>query len=276
MRASLETSPRGRSEPERSDGPPALITASGVRKQYGGATGVVALDGVSLDIAKGEFVSLLGPSGCGKSTFLRCVSGLERPTGGDLRLDGRPIQGPPPGLGMAFQRDALLDWMTVLDNVLLPADFGGFPKRTYEPQARRLLGMVGLTGFADAYPAALSGGMRQRVAICRSLLMDPDLLLMDEPFGALDALTRDQLNVDLHHLWLERRMTVVFVTHSITEAVFLSSRVVVFSPRPGRIVEDIAIDLPAERRLAVRDSPRFAHFTRHIRGLFERMGLIHD
>lgn len=254
-----------------------MIRASDVVKRFGnGDKGVTALDGISLAIEEGEFVSLLGPSGCGKSTFLRCLAGIETATTGSLLIDGKPVDGPPDRLGMAFQRDALLDWFDVLENVLLPADFGGKRKRDYEPRARELLAMVGLKGFVNAYPRALSGGMRQRVAMCRSLLLDPRLLLMDEPFGALDALTRDQLNVDLHHLTQQRKMTAVFVTHSISEAVFLSTRVVVFSPRPGRVVEDIAIDLPRERRLAVRESKEFADYTRHIRGLFEKMGLIHD
>ncbi len=254
-----------------------MIHASQIVKRFGNAeTGVTALDGISLDIGEGEFVSLLGPSGCGKSTFLRCLAGIETPTAGTLNIDGEPVKGPPDRLGMAFQRDALLDWFNVLDNVLLPADFRGERKRDYEPRARELLGMVGLAAFLDAYPRALSGGMRQRVAICRSLLLNPRLLLMDEPFGALDALTRDQLNVDLHHLSQQRQMTVVFVTHSISEAVFLSTRVVVFSPRPGRIVEDIRVDLPRERRLSVRETAEFGGYARHIRGLFEQMGLIHD
>lgn len=253
-----------------------FIRASEVTRRFGGTTGLLALDGISLDIADGEFVSLLGPSGCGKSTFLRCLAGLDRPTSGTLRLESKPIQGPPDRLGIAFQRDALLDWFNVLENVLLPADFGGFSKRDYEPRARELLRMVGLKDFADAYPSALSGGMRQRVAICRSLLLTPKLLLMDEPFGALDALTRDQLNIDLHHLWAEQRMTAVFVTHSIAEAVFLSTRIVVFSPRPGRIVENVTLDLPANRHLALREAPDFLAYTRRFRGLFEQMGLIHD
>ena len=178
--------------------PRAMISAQGVQKRYGGADGLLALENVTLDIAEGEFVSLLGPSGCGKSTFLRCLAGLERPTGGSLLLDGASINGPPEKLGVAFQRDALLDWFSVLENALLPADFGGYDKKVYEPRARELLTMVGLKDFTHVYPSALSGGMRQRAAICRSLLLKPRLLLMDEPFGALDALTRDQLNVDLH------------------------------------------------------------------------------
>ncbi|MBV9065761.1 MAG: ABC transporter ATP-binding protein [Methylobacteriaceae bacterium] len=261
---------------EVSDRSRPMIEAKSIRKRFGDENGLLAIEDVTLDVREGEFVSLLGPSGCGKSTFLRCLAGLETPTDGTLLLNGATISGPPERLGIAFQRDALLDWFNVLQNTLLPAEFGGYDKRKLEPRARELLQMVGLQNFAKAYPNALSGGMRQRAAICRSLLLEPRLLLMDEPFGALDALTRDQLNVDLHHIWTERRMTVVFVTHSITEAVFLSTRVVVFSPRPGRIVEDVQLKLPTERKLAVRESSEFASYTRHIRALFEQMGLIHD
>jgi NitT/TauT family transport system ATP-binding protein len=253
-----------------------MIAASDVVKRFGGVQGVTALDGVSVNISEGEFVSLLGPSGCGKSTLLRCLAGLETPTSGTLLIENAPLNGPPDRLGMAFQRDALLDWFDVLDNVLLPADFAGHRKRDYLPSAKQLLSMVGLTDFTHSYPHMLSGGMRQRAAMCRSLLLDPRLLLMDEPFGALDALTRDQLNVDLHRLWSDRKMTVVFVTHSIAEAVFLSTRILVFTPRPGRIVEDISVNLPAARKLAVRETTEFGTYTRHIRGLFERMGLIHE
>ncbi|MBP7065020.1 ABC transporter ATP-binding protein [Ferrovibrio sp.] len=253
-----------------------LIRARDVAKRFGGPDGLLALDRVSLEIAEGEFVSLLGPSGCGKSTFLRCLAGLERPSDGALELNGVPITEPPERLGIAFQRDALLDWCSVRDNVLLPAEFGNLPRRDYAARADQLLAMVGLAGFGDAYPATLSGGMRQRVAICRSLLLEPQLLLMDEPFGALDAMTRDQLNVDLQKIWAARQMTTVFVTHSISEAVYLSSRVLVFSARPGRILADIAIDLPQPRKLADRESAAFTGYVRQIRGIFESMGLIHD
>ncbi|MFT3799707.1 MAG: ABC transporter ATP-binding protein [Burkholderiaceae bacterium] len=237
---------------------------------------VLALDRIDLSIAQGEFVSFLGPSGCGKSTMLRCMAGLDRPSDGLLAIDGVRVDGPPANLGLALQRDALLEWADVLDNVLLPADFRGEPRQRYEARGRELLDMVGLTDFVHAYPHALSGGMRQRVAICRALLMTPGLLLMDEPFGALDALTRDQLNVDLRKLWEAERMTVVFVTHSITEAVFLSSRVVMFKPRPGQIVDDVAVDLGEPRRLAVRETPAFGALSRHFRGCFEQMGVIHE
>jgi NitT/TauT family transport system ATP-binding protein len=259
--------------PANDAGAEQLIFASGLTKRFGP---VLALDGIDLDVRKGEFVSLIGPSGCGKSTLLRCLAGLDRPSEGILTLNGAPIDAPPRRLGIALQRDALLEWADVLDNVLLPADFAGEPRARWEPRAREFLAMVGLADFVHAYPHALSGGMRQRVAICRALLMAPDLLLMDEPFGALDALTRDQLNVDLHKLWEADRMTVVFVTHSIAEAAFLSSRIVVFRPRPGRIIDDLPVRLSAPRRLAMRESPEFGELTRHLRGCFERMGLIHE
>ena len=239
-------------------------------KRFGGANGLLALDGISLDIAEGEFVSLLGPSGCGKSTFLRCLASLEKPTSGTLLIDGAPVDGPPEGLGMAFQRDALLDWFDVLENVLLPADFAGGRKNDFEPRAQELLAMVGLREFAHVYPRALSGGMRQRVAMCRSLLLDPRLLLMDEPFGALDALTRDQLNVDFHQLARNGAMTVVFVTHSIAEAVFLSTAHHRLQPAAGtRGRGHLRRPAGASARLALRETPgiRRLHppFAHHLR-----------
>lgn len=238
--------------------------------------GITALANISLTIAPGEFVSVLGPSGCGKSTLLRCIAGLEIPTTGSIRVGGAMVTAPPEHLGIVFQRDALLEWRTVLDNLMLPVEFRGGRRDDARVRAQALLEMVGLKGFEGRYPAQLSGGMRQRVAICRALVDDPMLLLMDEPFGALDALTRDQLNVELQKLWLTDRKTVVFVTHSITEAVFLSDRIVVFSPRPGSVAEIIPIDLPRPRRLAVRATQEFLRDATHIRELFERMGLLKE
>lgn len=247
-----------------------------MRKVYGGETPLTALDGISLDIRPGEFVSILGPSGCGKSTFLRCIAGLEETSSGSLKADGREISGPPDHVGMVFQRDALLEWRTIARNIMLPIEFAGKPVANYQQPMRDLLKLVGLTDFASKYPRELSGGMRQRAAICRALIDQPSLLLMDEPFGALDALTRDQMNAELQRIWLETRNTVVFVTHGIAEAVYLADRVVVFSPRPGRIADIIEIDLPRPRKLAVRETPEFGKYTNRIRALFHDMGLLNE
>ncbi|MCD0506021.1 ABC transporter ATP-binding protein [Bordetella petrii] len=252
------------------------VAARDVGKQYPGERGVRALDTVSLQLPAGRFLSILGPSGCGKSTFLRCVAGLETITQGELRVEGRAVQGPPDGIGMVFQRDALLDWRSIRRNVLLPVEFARKPVSAYADKVRALLALTGLQDFADSYPHELSGGMRQRAAICRALVDDPRLLLMDEPFGALDALTRDQMNVELQRIWMETRNTVLFVTHGIAEAVFLGDEVMVFSPRPGRVVESIPIDLPRPRPLSVRETPEFGRYVSHIRGLFQQMGLIDE
>jgi NitT/TauT family transport system ATP-binding protein len=252
------------------------VSARDVSKQYPGERGVRALDSVSVDLPAGRFVSVLGPSGCGKSTFLRCVAGLETISAGELRVEGWPVKGPPDGIGMVFQRDALLDWRSIRRNVLLPIEFARKRVDGYAAKARDLLALTGLQDFADSYPNELSGGMRQRAAICRALIDDPRLLLMDEPFGALDALTRDQMNVELQRIWMEIRNTVLFVTHGIAEAVFLSDTVIVFSPRPGRIVETLEIDLPRPRPLAVRESAEFGGYVRRIRDLFQDMGLIDE
>jgi len=251
------------------------IEVRAVGKRFGNP-GVIALEEINVSIRPGEFVSVLGPSGCGKSTLLRCIAGLEVPSAGSIRVNGAEVSGPPAGLGMVFQRDALLDWRNVSDNLMLPIDFRRGDRGAARARAASLLAMTGLTGFESAYPAQLSGGMRQRVAICRALVDDPVLLLMDEPFGALDALTRDQMNVELQRMWLAEHKTVLFVTHSISEAIFLGDRVIVFTPRPGRIAEVLDIDLPRPRRLAVRGSEAFNAYATRIRTLFEGMGLLKE
>jgi NitT/TauT family transport system ATP-binding protein len=209
-----------------------------------------ALDGISLDIARGEFVALLGPSGCGKTTLLKILAGLVGGFDGTVQLDGRPIVKPSLEVGVVFQEPTLLPWRTVLDNILLPVELVKLDRQAHVPRATELMHKVGLAGFEHRYPKELSGGMRQRAGICRALVRDPQVLLMDEPFGALDAMTREFLNVELQRIWWGTGKTVVFVTHSIPEAVFLADRVVVMSPRPGRIAEIVDIDLPRPRKLA--------------------------
>jgi NitT/TauT family transport system ATP-binding protein len=250
------------------------IELRGAGKVYPSRRGeVVALQDVNLDIEDGEFVSLLGPSGCGKSTLLKCVAGLEDISSGKLLVRGEPVDGPPLGLGMVFQRDLLLDWRTVLDNTLIMAEFQGLDRREQKPRAIALLERFGLGGFIDRHPWELSGGMRQRAAICRALLTEPQILLMDEPFGALDAMTRDDLNVELTRIWQTARRTVLFVTHSIAEAIFLSDRVVVMTPGPGRVREVVRIELPRPRPLAVQGTPEFAAYVTYLRGLFAELGV---
>jgi len=252
-----------------------FVEISGAGKTYRSGLGdVVALADITLAIRPGEFLSVLGPSGCGKSTLLRCLAGLDRPTSGRISIGGRPVDGPPEDLGVVFQRDVLLEWRTVLDNVLLGVEIRRRDVRQWRPKALALLDLLGLKGFADRHPWELSGGMRQRVSICRALLMDPALLLMDEPFGALDAMTRDDLNLELQRVWLEGRKTVFFVTHSITEAIFLGDRVVVMSPSPGRLADIIEVDLPRPRDLAVRETAEFAALVRRARLLFQSLGVM--
>lgn len=235
---------------------------------------IEALRNIDLTIQSGEFLSIVGPSGCGKSTLLKCVAGLEKISSGSLQIHGAEVTGPPGSLGIVFQRDVLLDWRTVIDNVLLPVAFRNGNRREKETYANDLLRLFRLEGFEQRYPWELSGGMRQRVAICRALLDDPALLLMDEPFGALDALTRDELNIELQTIWNQTKKTVLFITHSISEAVLLSDRVAVMKKMPGEIVDVINIDLPRPRTFEMRETPEFSALMRRIRLIFESLGIL--
>ena len=228
---------------------------------------IVALQDVSLDIGRNEFVTLVGPSGCGKSTLLRIVAGLILPTAGAASIGGVPIAEPRSETGIVFQAPTLLPWATVLDNVLFPLRMMHRIDSASADKAMALLKLVGLAGFEAKSPRELSGGMQQRVAICRALVHDPDILLMDEPFGALDALTREEMTMELLRIWGERPKTVLFVTHSITEAVVLADRVVVMSPRPGRIAEVIKVGLPRPRSFETEASAEFHDASHRVRQL---------
>jgi NitT/TauT family transport system ATP-binding protein len=253
----------------------ALVEIVDVFKEYDTEDGPVrALDPVSLTISSGEFVSIVGPSGCGKSTLLLIVAGLIGASSGIVRIAGRQVLKPTPAIGIVFQDATLYEWRRVLENVLLPIDIQRLDRGRYESRARDFLALVGLQGFERKYPFELSGGMRQRVGLCRALIHDPQLLLMDEPFGALDALTRDQLNLELQNIWQQDRKTVLFITHSIAEAVFLSDRVVVMSPRPGRVSSVIEINLPRPRTFDLMATTQFGRYTRDIRTVFEQTGVL--
>jgi len=250
-----------------------LIVARGLSKTY--ATGpreVNALKNLDFEIHDGEFVSVVGQSGCGKSTLLKVLAGLLRYTAGTVELNGRPIRGPSPEAAVVFQSPVLLPWRTVIDNVLLPIEFGKLTMANYRRSAADLLAMVGLSEFAQRYPFELSGGMQQRAAIVRALVQDPRLLLMDEPFGALDAMTREQMNLELVRIWAQSRKTVIFITHSIAEAIFLSDRVIAMTARPGTIAEVIPIDLPRPRDLSVINTDRFGRYAAKLRSLLDAQG----
>jgi NitT/TauT family transport system ATP-binding protein len=244
---------------------PALRIA-GVRKVF---DKLEAIRNVSTDIADGEFVSLLGPSGCGKSTLLMMIAGLTQPTSGEVILAGKPVTAPRPDVGVVFQSPVLLPWRTIIDNVLFPIELLRLPLEQYRPRARDLLKMTKLDEFANALPRQLSGGMRQRAAICRALIHDPGTLLMDEPFSALDAITRDDMAVELQRIWQANRKTVVFVTHSIREAAFLSDRVLVMGQRPATIIDEVEIDLPRPRNVAMTEEESFNRYTRRLRKSIE-------
>src|SRR5262249_54470212 len=235
-----------------------------------------ALDGVSVRAHQGEFLSVVGPSGCGKSTLLMIAAGLTRPSSGAVMVDGRPVARPRTDIGIVFQSPVLLEWRTALANVMLQAEAKKLERNAAQARALSLLRAVGLSGFEEKFPHELSGGMSQRVSLCRALIHDPPQLLMDEPFGALDALTRDQLNLDLQQICAARRMSVLFITHSVPEAVFLSDRIMVMTPRPGRIERLIEVDLPRPRTLALRETPEFAGYSRQILDLFLARGVLRE
>ena len=246
-----------------------LIAIENVGKTYTTTIGarITALDGVDFTVSDGEFISIVGPSGCGKSTLLRMIAGLSAVSSGRLSVDGKPVTGPSSDVGVVFQHPTLLPWMTVRENIRLPLRVGHYPQ-VHHSRVDALLSMVGLGPFANAYPYELSGGMQQRAAICRALVRNPKVLLLDEPFGALDALTRERMNIEMQKIWLNNRNTVLLVTHSISEAIFLGDRVIVMSPRPGRVICDRRIEL--ERPRNFKDTavdPRYLRLTADVRDL---------
>jgi NitT/TauT family transport system ATP-binding protein len=243
----------------------AAIELADLRKTYSARSGrITTLDGISFTVAPHEFVSLLGPSGCGKTTVLKIVAGLVAPSGGSVKVDGLEVVGPQRRMGIVFQVPALMRWRSAIENVLLPGEILRLDAAAVRSRAEALLDLVGLKEFAKKYPHELSGGMQQRVAIARALVHDPSILLLDEPFSALDMMTRNQLNIELLRIWSERRKTSLLITHSIPEAVFLSDRVVVLGPRPAKVLEIVAVDLPRPRVPEMRVSRQFMEIVDHI------------
>jgi len=250
------------------------IHLGNVSKTFPAKAGKVeALGGINLDVGRHEFVSVLGPSGCGKSTLLRAALAHSIAGGGDVLVRGQKIDGPSAEVGIVFQSPVLLPWRTVLENIELQVEVRHLDRAASRQKARELISLVGLDGFADSYPYQLSGGMQQRVSLCRALIHDPSLLLMDEPFGALDAMTREHMGLELQRVWMERQKTVLFITHSIAEAVFLSDRIVVMSARPGRIEEIITVDIPRPRGMDAMKDPRFHTAVDRARKLMHAAGL---
>lgn len=251
------------------------LAIDGLTVTYASSRGnLTALQDVSLEVRQGEFVAVLGPSGCGKSTLLRIASGLLKPTRGSVRLGGLPVNGPRQDVGIVFQQATLLPWKTVLENVLVPIRSLNLPLAAGRKRAEELLELVGLEKFAQHHPYELSGGMQQRVGIARGLVHDPSLMLMDEPFGALDAMTREHMTMELQSLWWRTRKSVLFITHSIPEAVFLADRIIVLSPRPGRVLEEIQVTIPRPRRADSMGDPDFIKVCNHLRSLFGNQGAI--
>ena len=243
-----------------------VIAVRHLYKRYGASRdGVEALRDIDFSVADGEFLSIVGPSGCGKSTLLKILAGLLPATDGVALLNDVPIEGPRKDIGVVFQSPVLFPWRTVLGNVMLPAHVQRLDKDEMRKRALDLIKLVGLSGFEDRYPRELSGGMQQRVGIVRALIHDPAILLMDEPFGALDAMTRESMNVELQRIWMERRKTVLFITHSTAEAVFLADRVIVMTPRPGKIGDEFEVDLPRPRKLDVMNTEAFGAYVKRVR-----------
>ncbi len=250
--------------------PTPAVRIEGLRKRFDTAE---AVEDVTFDVGENEFVALVGPSGCGKSTTLRIVAGLVPPTRGAVYLRGQEVSGPIPDVGMVFQAPVLLPWRTALDNVLFMAEMRGERPGPYRRRALDLIALAGLSGFEERHPHELSGGMQQRVAICRALLLNPSLLLLDEPFGALDVLTREKMGFELQRIWGASKTTVILVTHSITEAVLLSDRIVVMTARPGRIKAMIPVDLPRPRDTRTLRNPRFVDLAAAVRDQIEAQWL---
>lgn len=253
------------------------IVIRNVSKTFGEDTDkpFLALKPIDVSIEAGEFISVVGASGCGKSTLMLMVAGLLKRSSGEIRVDGRLVDEPVTDVGIAFQDHLLLDFRTAFENVMLHADIRRLPRAEIAARARDLFAQLRLEKAMDKYPIQLSGGMRQRVSLIRTLVHNPPLLLMDEPFGALDALTRLQVRADLEALWLKRRPTVLFITHSVEEAVGLSDRILVMSPSPGEVIEEIRVELPRPRPLMLGDAPEFGHYVDRIHRQFERLGILH-
>jgi NitT/TauT family transport system ATP-binding protein len=248
------------------------LVARDIAVRFGGPNGMLALDGMDLEVERGEVVAIIGPNGCGKSTFLRVVAGLLAPDRGAVTLDNRPIHGPDPRIGLVFQEPRLLPWRSVAGNVTYPLELAGWSRQRRAERLRALLELVGLTASAEVRPVHLSGGMRQRAAIARALALSPELLLLDEPFSALDALTRERFNLELLDLWEKTDTTIVIVTHSIPEAILLADRVVVMTPGPGRVAAVVPIDAPRPRSLALLDGAIVSSAAMEIRSHLEHAG----
>lgn len=252
-----------------------MIRIEDVNKTYATMRGgsVIALENINLEVKDNEFVVLVGPSGCGKTTLLKLVGGLQLVTSGTIRVGEQLVTGPFSDVGFVFQQPVLLPWRTVFDNVMFSIEMLGRPVADYRARTKELLQLAGISGFEEQYPRELSGGMQQRVSICRALVHDPSLLLMDEPFGALDAMTREEMSFELLRIWEQRRKTILFVTHSISEAILLADRVVVMSPRPGRIAKVLTVDLPRPRTVEMEFSKTFEAYSQEVRALiFGRSG----